>query len=217
MWRNICNSWMSHCVSNPKNDTDKYPWIYVSCEPATIGTDGAKFSSQLQNEVISKVLCIFATKPAPSPKKYSVLFYWSGNEVPKYDPEKQRLCKCRPGFGGQSILKFVLQYLSSPVEKRFLEEAFVRSYCRGIGNNKCTLIFRKKWSMTVFSCSLWGSHREPLGFAAWLLLYPFKSCWIFTCQTCAIWMPCSLALHFSRWFFSCHECSLVQRAEVLSH
>lgn len=38
----------------------------------------------------------------------------------------------------------MLQCFSSPVEKRFLEEAFVSGFCRGIGNNKCTLIFRKK-------------------------------------------------------------------------
>lgn len=35
----------------------------MSYEPATIGTDGAKFSSLLQNEDISKILCVFSAKP----------------------------------------------------------------------------------------------------------------------------------------------------------
>lgn len=44
----------------------------------------------------------------------------------------------------------------------------------------------QKWWMIFLFSSVGVPAQTPLGFATWLLLYTFTSCWIFTCHTCAM-------------------------------
>lgn len=76
----------------------------------------------------------------------------------------------------------------------------------------------QKWWMILFFCSLCGCPSPNIPWVCYMAgPLHLHILLIFTCHTCAIWVPCSLALLFSRWFFSFWECSLVQHAGVLSH
>lgn len=87
-----------------------------------------------------------------------------------------------PNFCGQSILTL----MQDTVEKRFLEEAFSSGFCRGMANNKCPPIFRKKWWKPVFPCSLWCSPSQASSNAPWVSL---------CCITAPIHLQSMLNLH----------------------
>lgn len=190
MWRSICNTWRSYCVENPQNDMDKYLQTckkpICSYELASTGSDTGKFllTSIKWKSLNQMYFCSKTSTPAKE-KQYLtlsgvVMKYHQSMALNSKDYVSVCLISVAKAFWRSCRTQWRRDFLKKPFQVVFAEVWPITSVHRFSGKNGGSQCFP-----AASDALLAKPAQMPLGcpFAAWLLPYTFKACWIFTCKT----------------------------------